>query len=75
MGEKQKVDVCRRHREPVEGHLRVKALCNAAVHRDIDAVAVVRLKLNQVAGAGDAGFGTEVGDGDWDWGHLSPPGT
>jgi hypothetical protein len=31
------------------------ALGNAAVH--------------QVAGAGDAGFGTEMGDGDGGWGH------
>jgi hypothetical protein len=26
VGEKQKIDVCRRHREPVERHLRVMAL-------------------------------------------------
>ena len=65
MGEKQKVDLCRRHREPVEGHLRVMALGNAAVHQDGDAAAaVVRLNLDQVTGAGDAGFGAEVGDGD-----------
>jgi hypothetical protein len=30
---------------------------------------MVRLKPDQVAGAGDAGFGAEVGDGDWGWGH------
>ncbi len=49
MGEKQKVDLCRRHREPVEGHLRVMVLGNAAVHQDGDAAAaVVRLKLDQV---------------------------
>ncbi|EMS79440.1 hypothetical protein Dpo_5c03670 [Desulfotignum phosphitoxidans DSM 13687] len=42
-GEKQKVDVCRRHREPVEGHLRVMALGNAAVHQDGNGAAVVRL--------------------------------
>jgi len=62
MGEKQKVDVRRRHREPVERHLRVMALGNAAVHQDIDATAVVRLKLNQVAGAGDAGFSAQMGE-------------
>jgi hypothetical protein len=58
-GEKQKVDVCRRHREPVEGYLRIMALGNAAVHQDGGAAAadaVVRLKLDQAAGAGDAGF-------------------
>ncbi len=70
MGEKQKVDLCRRHREPVKGHLRVMALGNAAVHQDGDAVAaVVRLKQDQVAGAGDAGFGAQMGDGDVGWGH------
>ncbi|MFO7912090.1 MAG: hypothetical protein R6V15_07995 [Desulfotignum sp.] len=45
------------------------ALGNAAVHQDIDAVAVVRLELDQVAGAGDACFGAEVGDGDGFWDH------
>jgi hypothetical protein len=30
---------------------------------------VVRLKPDQVAGAGDAGFSAEVGDGDVGWGH------
>jgi hypothetical protein len=30
---------------------------------------VVRLKPDQVAGADDAGFGTDVGDGDVAWGH------
>jgi hypothetical protein len=30
---------------------------------------VVRLKPDQVAGAGDAGFGAQVGDGDGGWGH------
>jgi len=70
MGEKQKVDVCRRHRELVERHLRVMALGNAAVHQDIDAAAaVVRLKTDQVAGAGDAGFSAEMGDCDVVWGH------
>jgi hypothetical protein len=70
MGEKQKVDVCRRHRELVEGYLRIMALGNAAVHKNGDAVAaVVRLKLDQVAGAGDAGFGAEMGAGDVAWGH------
>ena len=68
MGEKQKVDVRRRHREPVERHLRVMALGNAAVHQDGNAAAVVRLKLDQVAGGGDAGFGTRMGDVDWGWG-------
>jgi hypothetical protein len=74
MGEKQKVDVCRRHRELVEGYLRIMALGNAAVHQDGDAVAaaVVRLKLDQVAGAGDAVFGAEMGDGDATWGHQYP---
>ncbi len=37
MGEEQKVDLCRRHREPVEGHQRIMALGNAAVHQDGDA--------------------------------------
>ncbi len=69
MGEKQKVDVRRRHREPVERHLRIMALGNAAVHQDVDAAALVRLNLNQVAGAGDAGFGTQMGDGDGFWDH------
>ncbi len=69
MGEKQKVDVRRRHREPVKGYLRIMALGNAAVHQDIDASAVVRLNLNQVAGAGDAGLGTQVGVGDVAWDH------
>jgi hypothetical protein len=30
---------------------------------------VVRLKLDQVTGAGDAGFGTQMGDCDGFWGH------
>jgi len=34
----------------------------------MDAVAVVRLKPDKVAGAGDASFGTRVGDVDWGWG-------
>jgi hypothetical protein len=38
-------------------------LDNTAVHQDGDAAAVIRLNLDQVAGAGDAGFGTEMGDG------------
>ena len=50
------IDVSRRHREPVQGYLRIMALGNAAV--------VVRLKRDQVAGTGDAGFSTEMGDGD-----------
>ncbi len=69
MGEKQKVDVRRRHREPVKGYLRVMALGHAAVHQDGNAAAVVRLNLDQLIGAGDAGFGTPVGDGDVVWGH------
>jgi hypothetical protein len=41
------------------------ALGHAAVHQDIDAAAAgVRLKPDQVAGAGDAGLGAEMGDGD-----------
>jgi hypothetical protein len=69
MGKKQKVDVCRRHREPVEGYLRIMALGNAAVHQDGDAAAVVRLNLDQVTGAGDAGLSAEMGDGDGFWDH------
>jgi len=70
MGEKQKVDLCQRHRELVEGHLRIMALGNAAVHQDGDAAAaVVRLKLDQVAGAGNAGFSAQMGDGDGFWDH------
>src|SRR6056297_2455044 len=70
VGQKQKVDGSRRHWEPVEVYLRIMALGNAAVHQDGGAAAaVVRLKLDQVAGAGDAGFGAEVGDGDVAWGH------
>jgi hypothetical protein len=30
---------------------------------------VFRLNLDQVAGAGDAGFGAEMGDGDGFWNH------
>jgi hypothetical protein len=30
---------------------------------------LVRLKPDQMAGAGDAGFGAEMGDGDVGWGH------
>jgi hypothetical protein len=30
---------------------------------------VIRLKLDQVAGAGDAGFGAQMGDGDVVWDH------
>jgi len=71
MGEKQKGDLCRRHREPVKRHLRIMALGNTAVHQDGDAVAAVRLKTDQVAGAGDAGFGAEMVDGDVVWGHQS----
>ena len=64
MGQKQVVDVCRRHREPVEGHQRFMAMGNAAVHQDSDAAAAIfRLNLDQVAGAGDAGFGPEMGYG------------
>ena len=70
MGEKQKVDLCRRHRELVERHLRVMALGNAAVHQDGDAAAVVRLKSDQVAGAGDAGFGAKMVYGYGVWDHF-----
>ena len=46
------------------------ALGHAAVHQDIDAGAAgVRLKPDQVAGAGDAGFGAHVGDGGGFWDH------
>jgi len=45
------------------------ALGNAAVHQDMDVLAVVRLKPDQVAGAGNAGFSAQVGDGDGGWGH------
>ena len=38
------------------------ALGHAAVHRDGDAAAGVRQNLVQVAGAGDAGFGAQMGD-------------
>jgi hypothetical protein len=31
--------------------------------------AVFRLKLDQVAGAGDTGFSAEMGDGDGFWNH------
>jgi hypothetical protein len=44
-------------------------LDNTAVHQDGDAAAVIRLNLDQVAGAGDAGFGTEMGDGDGFFDH------
>ena len=68
MGQKQVVDVCRRYRELVEGYLRIMAMGNAAVHQDSDAAAAMfRLNLDQVAGAGDAGFGTQMGDGDGMW--------
>jgi hypothetical protein len=47
------------------------ALGNAAVHQDGDAAAaLVRLKPDQVAGAGDAGFSAEMGDGDVGGGHC-----
>jgi hypothetical protein len=71
MGEKQKVDGSRRHREPVEVYLRIMALGNAAVHQDGDAAAaVVKLKLDQVAGAGDAGFGAKMVYGYGVWDHF-----
>ncbi len=64
MGEKQKVDLCRWYREPVERHLRVMALGNTAVHQDMDVATVVRVKLDEVAAVGDTGFSTQEGDGD-----------
>ena len=45
------------------GQFRGPAQGNAAVHQDMDAVAVVRLKPDQVAGVRDTGFGAEMGDG------------
>jgi hypothetical protein len=45
------------------------ALGNAAVHQDSDVPAAVRLKPDHVAGAGDAHFGAEMGDGDGFWDH------
>ena len=46
------------------------AMGNAAVHQDIDAAAVVWLNLDQVAGAGDTGFGAQVDNGDEGWDHC-----
>jgi len=46
------------------------AMGNAAVQQGGGAAAaVVQLKLDQVAGAGDAVFGAQVGDGDVFWDH------
>ena len=41
---------------------------NTEVHQDGDgAASVFRLNLDQVVGAGDAGFGTQMGDVDGIW--------
>ncbi len=57
MGEKQIIDGRWRHRPLVKGQHGVMALGNAAVHQEIDTGG-----LDQVAGAGDAVFGADVGD-------------
>ena len=55
MGEKQVVDPVRRNRPVFDTYARIVALGQAAVHHDIQTV-----RLKQVAGAGNAVFGTEM---------------
>ena len=57
MGEKQVIDPFRRHRPLLERQHGVMALGDAAVHQDVDTGV-----LDEVAGAGDAVSGAEVGD-------------